>query len=205
MTPLPKVRRWIAGYLRDAERVLPIGNVNTWGKGKDRAFNFLTLVELFAVFQLRERGVSLKAIRQARAELGERFDIEYPFAHQGIVSDGRKILFELPDGSTDAYLELGTVGQTSFRSVMRDFCQKLEFHESTLIADKYWPLGQNHAVVVDPEQSFGRPIISGTNIKTEAIHSLLLAGETVETIAHLYQLDPEQVTEAELFERQQAA
>jgi len=203
--PLHRMRRWLGGYLKDAERVLPLGELQSWGQGQERGFNFYTLIELFSVFQFREHGVALKTIREARAELSDRLNSHYPFAHQGVVSDGKRLLYELQEGTPEAMLELGGTGQTAFREIMEPFCHRLDFHTSTRLAERYWPNGRKSSVVVDPHHSFGRPSISGTNIATESINSLLSAGESVEDVAEMYGLEVNQVQEAKEFEHQLAA
>ena len=198
--PLTKMHRWVNGYLRDAERVLPLGEISTWGTGRERVFNFLTLIELFTVANFRELGVSMKTIRTSRRELGEHLNSIHPFAHHGLVSDGRKILLELDHVAPDAYLELGAQGQTAFKDVMEQFCSKLEFDRSSLLAERFWPNGKSSSIVVDPHQGFGRPTVAGTNITTETLDHLLLAGEAAEDIAIMYDLAVEQVIDAKNFE-----
>lgn len=60
-------------------------------------------------------------------------------------------------------------------------------------------------VVVDPRHAFGRPVIDGTNLTTEAIMALLRGGEAVENIAESLQISPEAVQAAKAFEQQKAA
>jgi uncharacterized protein (DUF433 family) len=59
--------------------------------------------------------------------------------------------------------------------------------------------------VIDPHHAFGRPVISGTNITTEALACLIRGGEKVEDVAQDFRLEPEQVEEAWAFERHLAA
>jgi uncharacterized protein (DUF433 family) len=60
-------------------------------------------------------------------------------------------------------------------------------------------------VVVDPHHAFGRPVIDGTNITTEALASLIRGGEKIEDVAADFRLDPAQVQEAWVFEMRLAA
>jgi hypothetical protein len=63
--PLPRLRLWVLG--RDAAEAL-----GHRGTGKDRTFDFYTLIELFTIGQLRAQGLSWPTLRKARAELMER-------------------------------------------------------------------------------------------------------------------------------------
>jgi uncharacterized protein (DUF433 family) len=204
--PQPTLRRWVGGYWRVSEaerrRVFPAETFALWGRGADRAFNFYTLIEVFVIASLREQGLSFRTIRQARQELAQRFKTDYPFASHELLHDGKRLLIELDDKTL---LQLGEQGQTAFERIIGPFCKKLDFCKETQLAKRYWPMGRDHAVVVDPRHAFGRPIISGTNIATETLHGLYRAGETKETICDLYDLQLSHVDEALQFETQRAA
>ena len=200
--PMERLRRWVTGYIRDVERILPLGEIGTWGQGADRHFNFYTLIELYSVFQFRELGLSMQTLSKARNELSEHLNSPYPFAHQGLVSDGKKLMFELKESSPATFLELGSNGQTLIQEVMEPFCSRLDFHNTSKLAERYWPVGKSHSIVVDPHHSFGQPTICGTNITTETLNNLLVAGETVEDVAEMFDLEPDQIVQAQNFEHQ---
>ncbi len=204
--PLARLRTWVSGSValdpEDSNRRYPVGQLASKGAGRDRTFSFLTLIELFSIAQLRARGVSMGTLRKARAELALRYQTPHPFALEGLLTDGRRLLKELGDASL---LELCTGGQTSFESVLAPFCQRLDFDTSTRLATRFFPNGRGSIVVVDPHHSFGRPIIDGTNITTEAIASLIRGGEKIEDVAADFELDPAQVQEAWGFETRLAA
>lgn len=201
--PLPVLRTWVAGRKDvNQERYFPIGRLPSKGTRADRYFGFHSLIELFTVAQLRKRGVPMAVVRAAREELMERFQTAHPFALRGLMTSGKALIKALND---DALLELGTQGQTAFTKVLEPFCASLDFDRASDLASRYFPLGRGKPVVVDPRHAFGRPVIDGTNITTEAIMSLLRGGETVENIAESFQIEPEAVTAAKAFEQQKAA
>jgi uncharacterized protein (DUF433 family)/DNA-binding transcriptional MerR regulator len=204
--PQPTLRRWVAGYWRVSEaekrRVFPAETLALWGQGADRAFNFYTLIEVFVIARLREQGLTFRTIRQARQELAQRLKTDYPFASHELLHDGKRLLIEMDDKTL---LQLGTQGQTAFERIIGPFCKKLDFCKETQLANRYWPMGKNSAVVVDPRHGFGRPTIAGTNIATETVHDLYRAGEGKETICDLYDLPLSHVDEALNFEMQKAA
>lgn len=193
--PLPRLRNWVVG--RDERE----GFLHD-GCGKGRTFGFLTLIELFTVAQLRANGVSWKTLRISRAELAKRFSTEHPFALEGLLVTGGRLLKELGD---ETLLELGAGGQTAFEKVLTPFCHRLDFDKSTRLARRFYPTGEHRAVVVDPRHAFGRPVIDGTNVTTEALACLIRGGENIEDVAADFQLDVRQVTEAWDFEQRLAA
>ena len=204
--PLPRLRTWVSGSLEAESNVsarrYPAGRLSSKGAGRDRTFSFLTLIELFSIAQLRARGVSMGTLRTARTELAERYQTPHPFALEGLLTDGRKLLKELGDASL---LELCAGGQTSFASVIVPFCHRLDFDANTRLATRFFLNGRTSIVVVDPHHSFGRPTIDGTNITTEAIASLIRGGEKIADVAADFRLDPSKIEEAWGFEVRLAA
>jgi hypothetical protein len=86
--PIDKIRRWIKQYWEN--KFASNGASYTWGEGKDRGFNFYTLVELIAIYALREDEISFNKIIKARNHLRKILNVEYPFATKKIMSDGEK-------------------------------------------------------------------------------------------------------------------
>jgi uncharacterized protein (DUF433 family) len=193
--PLPKLRAWVLG--RGVAEAL-----GHRGTGKDRTLDFYTLIELFTIGQLRAHGVSWPTLRKARAELMERFQTPHPFALEGLLVDGHRLLKELGD---ETLLELGSGGQTAFEKVIAPFCRRLDFDAATKLVSRFYPEGPEYGVVIDPHHAFGRPVISGTNITTEALACLIRGGEKIEDVAQDFRLEPEQVENAWEFERRLAA
>lgn len=200
--PSSVLRSWISGRPAENSRYYPAGEFTTEGDGKDRHFGFHALIELFTIAQLRQRGIPMSTVRQARAELMDRFRTPHPFALEGLMTSGRTLIKSLNE---EILLELGTAGQTAFNKVLEPFCAGLDFDAASSLAKRYFPLGRGKPVVVDPRHAFGRPVILGTNITTQAIISLLRGGETVENIAESYRIDPVAVLAAKAFEQQKAA
>lgn len=202
--PLAKLHRWVGGYAVDKSdsKRFPAGEFAVEETGHDRHFNFLTLIEVFTIAELREKGVTMPTLRKGRAELSERFDTKYPFALEGLLVNGRKMLKEMGEA---VYLELGMNGQQAFEQIISPFCKKIDFDKTTKLAERYFPQDSDRNVVVDPKHAFGRPVISGTNITTEALNSLAKGGDQLEDIADDYGLTLDQVQSALRFENHQAA
>ncbi len=201
--PMASLRTWVSGRPKESsERHYPAGPLVFKGAKADKHLDFHTLIELFTIAQLRARGVSMTVIRHARQELSERFKTTHPFAMEGLMTSDRTLIKSLNE---DVLLELGTNGQTAFRKVIQPFCESLDFDQASSLASRYYPLGRNQPIVVDPHHAFGRPVIEGTNITTEAIISLLRGRDAVEDIAESFQIDPQAIIAARTFEQIKAA
>lgn len=118
------------------------------------------------------------------------------------VKPGRKLLEEV---GASVLLELGARGKTAFEEILQPFCDRLDFDEATTLARRFFPLGRQVPVVVDPRHALGRPVVEGTNVTTEAIMSLVRGGETVEDIAGSLAISLEAVKAAKAFELSQSA
>lgn len=187
---------WELEFLRDADEGY------TWGESREKAFHFLTLIEIIAVDSLREIGVSFPKIKLAHAKLSELLDTKYPFAHAELMTDGKRIFYELLDSSL---LEVDEKQQFSFTKLVAPYCKKIDFQNKTQLAERFWPLGKDHQIVVDPHHSFGQPVIKGTNITVEAIFNMLKAGESPDFVASIYELNLNAVEDVLSFMKRKAA
>lgn len=195
--PANKVRRWIKAYWEDK---FTGGNSKyTWGEGRDRGFNFYTLVELIAIYALREKGVSFHKIIEARQLLQNEFNTEYPFASEKIMSDGERFYFTI---NQSVVLDVNLKRQTSIKKLVEPYCKKLDFDAIDKLAKKFWPLGKDRSVVVDPQHRFGEPVIDGTNISVNILASMVAGDDSVEMIADIYRLQPEQIKDAVAYVKQ---
>jgi len=199
----PKVRRWIKKYweLDFLSESYAIDSY-TWGESRDKAFNFYTLIEIIAVHTFREIGVSFQKIKLAHEILAGILETLYPFSTSQLLTDGITIFYKYSDA---ALLNLDRSMQTSFKKIIEPYCQKIDFDESNYLAERYWPLGKEHTIVVDPHHSFGQPTIAGTNITVDSLLTLIRAGEKKEVIASLYDISEEEVDDVILFQDNRAA
>lgn len=202
--PLPKLRRWadlevsLEGVVCEDATPYGLSKEGIRGKGIETHLDFLSLIELFTIYQLREAGVRFPEIRAARSELTEEFQTTHPFALKGLLLDGRKIATELTD--TSHLLILNDQGQRAFGAVLKDFYTRIDFEQASQLAERYYPCGKDAAVVVDPRISFGRPVIKGTAIATETLQALANGGEPPELIAEQYEISEASVRDALEFE-----
>jgi uncharacterized protein (DUF433 family) len=195
--PLSRLRSWVGAYLESVNEHVPI--LQSWGTGRNRGFNFHVLIEAYTVYSLRKLGVSLQKIRIARDTLGEFRKTSYPFAVQGILGGGGKVLFDLQDTSPQAILNLDKGKQLEFAQIIEPFYTRLDFNDASLLAERFWPLGRNSNIVVDPHHAFGRPVIFGTNLTAETLADLVDAGEEKIDIAAQYDISIFAVQEAHDF------
>lgn len=198
--PTYKVRRWLNDFW-DARLGEKYKQKYSWGEGREKATNFYTLIEFYVFYQLRELKVGPKTIFQAHEEMAKQLSTPFPFASAKLLTDGRSVLYSLQDGTT---VRADKSRQIALRQIIEDFCKKIDFSD-TQLAEKYYPLGKNSNIVVDPNHQFGQPTIVDTNILAETIYSLHSAGESNTFLSKLYQLPEKDIEAAILLFNNRAA
>lgn len=172
---------------------------------RGQALSYMQLVEVAFVASFRRIGLKMSTIRKTRNFLAESFRSDFPFAHQRLITDGTHIMLDLKDVDPDPNLDLlimaDAAGQGAWPSVISDRFLQFEYQEG--LAIRWWPRGLDFPVVIDPRISFGAPSVQG--VPTWVLKGRLTAGETVDQIAEDFELSPELVTQALLFERRGGA
>src|ERR1700744_3534730 len=74
------VQRWLREYWGNR---FSRGHANpsSWGKGRDKAIPFFTLIEFYVFYQLRKQGVSAQNIAKSYEIIRQELDSAFPFAN----------------------------------------------------------------------------------------------------------------------------
>jgi uncharacterized protein (DUF433 family) len=81
---------------------------------------------------------------------------------------------------------------------VKEFLEKVEFNPAGVVS-RFFPMGTDVPVVIDPEVSFGVPQIRG--IRTELVAESVDAGEPLDMAARSWDLDLGEVEAALSWER----
>ncbi|HEY4110474.1 DUF433 domain-containing protein [Puia sp.] len=177
------VRRWLKEYWENQFGNKP-ASFASWGKGREKSVHFYTLIEFYVFFQLRKHGVSAQNIAKSHEIIGQELKISFPFANSFILTDGKKI-FYTTDG--EVIINADRSKQINFKSIIEHFCHKIDFDKDHQ-ALRYWPLGKEKNIVVDPQHQLGQPTIKNTNILAETIYGMYTSGEKISFISSLYDI-----------------
>ena len=192
--PYSKARYWFNYYAKN--KLFNSIGYKYYFDIKDKiAIDFLTLIEMNVFYSLKDE-VKMKTsnIVQYHKVLSNDLQTPYPFANSNIYASKTKLIFE----HRHQFKHADDLQQTFITDFIVPFYKKIAFNEEGL-AHKFYPLGINKSVVVDPEHQFGKPIIGGTNIVTETLYDYYLGGDSIEFIAKLYDISPENVKDAIAF------
>ena len=186
---LPFVRRWLREYwenrFKKGKKIY-----SSWGAGRDKTVHFYTLIEFYVFYQLRKQGLSAQSIAKSHEIIAEELNTQFPFATSPILTDGKKILYKIDD---EIIINADKTKQLNFSAIIKDFCLQMDFGKDQL-ALRYWPLGKEKNIVVDPHHQLGQPTVKNTNILAETLYRMYTAGEKVNFIASLYDVTQSDVT-----------
>ncbi len=202
-----RIRYWLKGL--PSEEVPESNDRRLW-KGELHPINdklalgFLDLQEVRFIDAFLQAGVTWHLLRRAHGVARQRYEIEHPFCTRRFVTDGSQIIEEIALGPEGVAYEEVVQGQRVFRQVTKPFLRDLEFADDDQLV-RWWPLGRQRAVVLDPHRQFGQPITAGAGIATEILQAAAKAGQSVEEIAEWYELDVASVRDAIEFEQRLAA
>lgn len=191
--PYAKAHRWINTYW-DGELGRAYQSQYSWTIEKSRAVSFHTLIEFYVMVQFAEAGVKTRSVLRAHKELSEWYNTAHPFALKevlsGIHTDGKTIYFK----RNNDIISLDGTKQLNL-GFIEMFFKNLDFDENNL-ATRFWPLGREKSINIDPSRKFGHPVISNLNIYPETIYNHIKAGDPPKYIALIYDITEQQVNDA---------
>ena len=148
--------------------------------------NFLELISFRQIALLRAHNISNRAIRLAHDNLQKMFGWEYPFAMEPLWIGKPNIFIELQNLPVSVTQEFQAAFPFTweFLEPVGNDLHGMDFGENgEAIA---WNPHDN--VRIDPRIQLGASCIRGTRIPTETLWTFHQAGDSLETMAHLYEI-----------------
>jgi hypothetical protein len=166
------------------------------------ALTFLELVELMYVKGFRNAGASWKLIKVAAQVAARLFGTDHPFAMKRFFADPEGIyaLLEEEDGS-DSLVELVGHGQHALREMVAPYLGQLDF-DPTDIARRWWPMGREGRIVLDPMIARGAPLVQEVGVPARALIEAFDAEtgtgrrDALDRVAWMYRIKPRHVESA---------
>ena len=204
LMPGATVRYWATGQ-GDYSAIIEVPH------SQPTLLSFLNLVELHVVAAIRRaHAVPMHKVRSAIQYLKQRArsekDKKHPLISNGLETDGLNLFIQ----EYGDLVNISSDGQLAMRQIMRAALQRIEWDASGVPIKLYPftrsdPTSAPRMVVIDPELSGGRPVISGTGLATEIIAERYKAGDSVHELAKDYGRKEEEIEEAVRCELQAAA
>lgn len=188
-----KIERWTSGYIsyrKTQTNLLPPVYKSDFSESiETTCLSFLDLIEILFIDSFEKHGLSLQSIRKAADCASKLFETTHPFAKKVFYTDGKTILARIAEENKDPDLLDLLKHQYQMDSIISpSLYESLDFDNLDL-AEKWWPLGKNNRIVVDPKRNMGKPIIDNINIRIETIIDLLARGKSINDIVEWYNID----------------
>jgi uncharacterized protein (DUF433 family) len=200
------VRRWAFGYKRsrggDAVAHPPLIQTELPELQGERALTFVELVELLYIRAFERAGVSWKLIKDAAGVAARMFSTRHPFALRQVYVDPGSVYGSVQeeDGS-ESLVQLVGHGQHAMPQLVKPYLEQIDFGADD-VARRWWPMGRDGGVVVDPNFAFGHPIIAETGMRAHALAAAhdaefpAFGAGAVDRVAWTYDIEPRHVTTA---------
>lgn len=195
-------RRWLKGYsfwYSPTERrfmppVTPSGGPKT-------GVSFVDLMEVAAIGKLIGMGFSLKRIRKINSVARVYLRTERPLVTETFRVTGHDIFVREDFG---VLVNVGRdAGMRAWEEVLDPFLDTVEYEDE--VVRRWWPLGKEAGVLIDPDYGFGLPVIEGTGVRTEIIAERAEAGDSTDEITYDFDVTPKQIQAALRYETPAAA
>jgi uncharacterized protein (DUF433 family) len=198
-----RIRRWLRGY--EFRKRSGIGHSDpVWRhglpecEGRD-AVSFQDLIEARFVDAFLKAGVSWKHLRRVAEIAREKWKLTHPFCSGRFLTDGRILFVEAADRRDPKTVIEVVTDQLAFQRVVEPCRVGIEFVDD--MASRWWPLGQRRQVVVDPQRSFGQPIVPREGVRTRVLYAAHRANGSIELVVKWFEVSPGAVNDAIEFER----
>ncbi len=203
-----KVRHWIRGDKRTGrfgrDESGPIIELQHGLVDRVYLLGFLDLVELLMIKRFHEEGISIQAIRLMHENAKLEFERQdHPFAFQSLYyTAGRDIIMKVADKTGDNILVNLRNRNIELKEITSQFLKNIDFSEGEeSISLRWWPIGRDNHVVIDPNRSFGHPVISQNGISTLVLANAVKSEGSIKKAASWYNVDEELVETAYNYER----
>lgn len=197
--PSSTLRHWLFGYRYDHHGPVmtqePLWPAQYGTDQEEPVLGFRDLLEARIVRGFREAGLGMPTIRACLKLAREVVGHSHPFSSARFRTDGATLFIEQDGGLLDLRTR-----QRAFRKVIEPSFKDLDYNVEA--ASRWWLLPNKRTVLLDPQRSFGQPIIGESGIRTASLAQAYAAEKSVGRVARLYEIKPSLVRDALAFEGQ---
>jgi len=190
--PKSTLRAWFAGQQGFKAVIRP-------ADPKTLVLSFSNLVEAYVLSAIRRKHhIGLPTIRRGLKFLTEKLGSERPLLGERFATHGAKLFVE----RMGEIISLSETGQVEMADLIRAYLERVE-RDPKGLPIKLYPfirsqtaVQQPRTVVIDPQVSFGRPVIAGTGIPTAVLFERFKAGDQPPDLAKDYGASEEAIWDA---------
>ncbi|OLO07323.1 hypothetical protein BTW08_12795 [Salinicola sp. MH3R3-1] len=197
------LRRWL---LRDNDTHEPLWHPEPEAKGAPDALSFRDLLEVKAVWALKQQGVSLQTIRRALDNLKSHYQVDYPLTNPHLATDGKNVFFSTIAESGEEWISDLAKRQKVFAEVMSPAILKSISFDERQNPVTWQPDPTDPLIQIDPRRGFGKPYVLPSYLSTYTLSRAYEAeNENAETVARFFDVTEDEVIRAANFEKRIAA
>ena len=190
--PVSTLRAWIGRQKNFESLILP-------AQTKPLALSFINLVEAYVLASIRrQHRISMNKVRNGMRFISDRFSSEHPLAEKDFETDGISLFLMEADIIYD--VSKGG-GQMVLKEIIEQYLQRIE-RDPDGLPEKLYPFSRTgepddpKLIMIDPQISFGRPVLSARSIPIENIVERYKAGESIRELAKDYECARTDIEEA---------
>jgi uncharacterized protein (DUF433 family) len=178
-------------------------------EARRRLLSFANLCELHVLSVIRRHHkISLPRVRDSVNYLRKHLNVDRPLINQQFHTNGIDLFVE----HASQLLNVSREGQEALRGGFEQALARIE-RDSQGTPIRLFPFSrtsvsdakQPKSVVIDPQLSFGRPVLARVAVPTEVIVGRFRAGDSMVEMAKDYGVDEKEIEEALRFEQRLAA
>jgi len=197
--PKATLRSWVMGrpYLTETGKRFFKPIIELPDK-EQRLLSFVNLVEIHVLDAIRRtHGVTFGRVRKAVEYLKNQLGSRHPLAEQRFVTDGVDLFVEM----FGQLVNISREGQLAIKELIQAHLRRIE-RDPLGLPIRLYPFTRERKpdepkiIVIDPNISFGRPVLVGTGIATTIIAQRYKAGESIEELAGDYGRSKSEIEEA---------
>jgi uncharacterized protein (DUF433 family) len=165
--------------------------------------SFANLVEAHVLRALRTaHDVPLKAVRKAIDYAERDLKIDRLLLREDLRTEGGEVFLD----HFGQLVNLSNSGQLAIRRLLLDHLKRIEW-DTKNFPIRLYPFvtagaeSESRSILIDPQISFGRPVVHGAFISTRSIADRIDAGESVEDLAKDYDITREEIEQAAVYEQ----
>lgn len=169
---------------------------------KPPLLSFWNLIEAHVLRSLRtEHGVPIREVREAIHYAERELGFERLLLHENLRTHAGQVFLD----HYGKLIHLNASGQLAMRKLLEEYLKHVEW-DQWMFPIRLYPFvpgaaGAARIIAIDPEIAFGRPVVLRGGISTGAIADRIDAGEFVAELAEDYDLSPDEIEQAVLYER----
>lgn len=195
-----EIRRWLFGYKNNKGKELPPLWQPQYADTGEKVLGFRDLMELRIVKTFSDNGLPIRVIRAAIESSRDLFKTAYPFTTNRFLTDGKSIFYEAV--KSDGELTDLVKRQLVFEHIIRPNLYAGILFDAEGAALRWHPVKNSKVIVLDPEISFGRPVLSKYGIPTEIIAQAMKVEGDKKMVAAQFDITPAEVGAAVKYESQ---